>query len=42
MVVTDDSAAPVIQVEDLRMRYGTKDVLQGVDFTLNAARSLHC
>lgn len=40
MVVTDDSAAPVIQVEDLRMRYGTKDVLQGVDFTLQRGEIL--
>ncbi|MGH3368207.1 MAG: ABC transporter ATP-binding protein, partial [Nocardioidaceae bacterium] len=28
-------AEPVIQVEDLRMRYGTNDVLSGVDFTVH-------
>ena len=28
--------APVIEVRDLRMRYGDKDVLTGVDFTIHA------
>jgi ABC-2 type transport system ATP-binding protein len=27
---------PVITVSDLRMRYGSKDVLTGVDFTVDA------
>jgi ABC-2 type transport system ATP-binding protein len=32
--------SPVISVSDLRMRYGTKDVLTGVDFTANAGEVL--
>ena len=36
----DPGAAPVIEVRDLRMRYGTTDVLKGVSFTAHAGEVL--
>ncbi|WP_036555875.1 ABC transporter ATP-binding protein [Nocardioides insulae] len=32
----DIATGPVVEVDDLRMRYGTKDVLTGVDFGIEA------
>ncbi len=40
MAILRPEAEPVIRVEDLRMRYGTKDVLHGVDFTLRRGEVL--
>ena len=32
----NEPGGPVVEVRDLRMRYGDKDVLVGVDFTIDA------